>query len=879
MPRRGRRGRGTLRPSRAAHARRSPEVRLTHRRLLVAVLFAAFAVVELWTPLVHGQWLLPGDDGQAWLLTHVAKGPAAPHNGLTGDVYEGLAPFLHYDVASVRSGSVPTWNPANGNGQPFLANGQSAVFSPFTSVYYVFGIRIALLASALAKLWLAGFFTFLFLTRHRVHELAAVAAGVTFAYAGYHLVWLDYQDIVSVSALLPLALWLVRVALDNCAATRPDRRRRILALGGLALTVGAMGVSGHPETFLFDGLLVFAYGVTALVSEVRPWRHMAGWALRLGSSGVLGIGLAAAALLPFWLYEGSSTRAVHSRASSAQVVPGFPLDTVPMAAFPDLFGGPQYPYYDRALYSGHERSNYAEVNGVALGLIGVALVPLGFFAVVRGRRSGRTRMLGWFAAAAVVVDGLLLYARWMGTLWWHLPAVGTAVLNRSQDIVLFGAAALGAVGLDWLLRAPPARCRRRVREAAAVSGTAVVLLVIFALQLRHNLTAGRPPGHRVTVANDLVRVHLTTELVLALLFFGALWIVVTGRVGTVRLGAGLGAAVLAFAANGMVMRSYNTSVSTRLAYPVTSTIRSLQHAVGHGETLFADGTFPWADVNLWYGLSDVGSFDPLAFPWHADLYHEVFHTRSVGENDRMPQCLSGLQLFGVRAVVGGDGRFAGSGPPLQATGTVGGAPYFAVPGSSLLAVVGRHVTAPGDAAALGLAEACGFDPGAMVILDNSSYHPADRTPTSAFSGRNPRSATARLGSGTPDDERVTVKTSAPAYLVVRQTWAPGWHVTVDGVAAELFRADVAFDAVAVPAGTHRVELTYEAPGLLPGELVSLLALLALTAGMALRWPWGQGSADRRQNAIADSRRVAGRRSQGPRRTPAGLGSRWPPSAS
>ena len=61
-----------------------------------------------------------------------------------------------------------------------------------------------------------------------------------------------------------------------------------------------------------------------------------------------------------------------------------------------------------------------------------------------------------------------------------------------------------------------------------------------------------------------------------------------------------------------------------------------------------------------------------------------------------------------------------------------------------------------------------------------------------------------------------------------------WQAAVDGRAAELFRANLGMSALALPAGTHRVELAYRVPGLQAGLWLAALAALALAAATLLR---------------------------------------------
>ena len=88
---------------------------------------------------------------------------------------------------------------------------------------------------------------------------------------------------------------------------------------------------------------------------------------------------------------------------------------------------------------------------------------------------------------------------------------------------------------------------------------------------------------------------------------------------------------------------------------------------------------------------------------------------------------------------------------------------------------------------------------------------------------------------TDEPELVVIDTDgqADAWLVLADSFMPGWSADIDGVAAPILAADLAFRAVAVPAGPHRVTFRYDAPGWALGRIGGLLGLLGAVA-LALR---------------------------------------------
>jgi hypothetical protein len=79
------------------------------------------------------------------------------------------------------------------------------------------------------------------------------------------------------------------------------------------------------------------------------------------------------------------------------------------------------------------------------------------------------------------------------------------------------------------------------------------------------------------------------------------------------------------------------------------------------------------------------------------------------------------------------------------------------------------------------------------------------------------------------DGRIVIDTDsrAPSFLVVSESYFPGWQALVDGKDTKVFQTDYILLGVPVPAGSHHVEMHYAASGAKHGAIVSLVTLVAL----------------------------------------------------
>lgn len=126
----------------------------------------------------------------------------------------------------------------------------------------------------------------------------------------------------------------------------------------------------------------------------------------------------------------------------------------------------------------------------------------------------------------------------------------------------------------------------------------------------------------------------------------------------------------------------------------------------------------------------------------------------------------------------------------------------------------------GEDAVLAALGSPGFDPAARAFVAGS-----------AGAGDYPGAAGANLRwiRDDPDRQSLEVSAAAPAFVVVADAWAPGWRARIDGRPAELLRVDGFLRGVALPAGTHALELSYRPPGWDAARWLAGAALLAWCA--------------------------------------------------
>jgi hypothetical protein len=73
--------------------------------------------------------------------------------------------------------------------------------------------------------------------------------------------------------------------------------------------------------------------------------------------------------------------------------------------------------------------------------------------------------------------------------------------------------------------------------------------------------------------------------------------------------------------------------------------------------------------------------------------------------------------------------------------------------------------------------------------------------------------------------RLIVKATENTFLVLNDTYFPGWKAFVDGKETKIYRADYTFRAIPLNAGTYQVEFVYDPLSFKLGAAISILGII------------------------------------------------------
>lgn len=777
------------------------------------VLFLLLSAVFLWRPIVTGQVFLPTDlaykHDYVWIDQDLPAGTRIAQNHVVADVSDYFYPYVTYTIERLRSGNFPLWNPYILTGTPFFASGQPAVLDPVNLVAFTAGPLDYWIWAAWLRLAILGYTTYGFMRALGRNATAGIAAGVVFMLCGFVVVWLNYAVSWSV-VFMPAMFW---------SSTRLLQTGRLPWVGLTGASVGALLLGGHPETQFLCGLLWATYCLYALfVFRASAAERLRGLG-QIVAAGVLGLGISAVQLLPT-LDHMLSSGVFGARSGDIQ-----PFDMGETGLrflaqfFPNWTGTPLADtYWVRPV-----GLNFNEQTGY-IGLLALGLGALG--AVVMWRRD---RLVPFFAVWSVLA--LLLAIRAPGFhLVKALPVLSAGHGVRWVIVLSFFGAVLAGYGVEALMK--QSQGSRRLRDggmwmaSGALAAFGVMLAIYLGIRDLGWDRAWQAMLSHVDMARLLYPAQLANNWPVIFLGLGALVVLARWRGWIPAVALPVLLVALLYVDLWTFGNAYNPTTPREAVLPATQVTRYLTEHVGHDRVV---GTINLLrpNVAMLFGLRDLRGYEPIVDGTFAYLYDDFYtHTRSRVLDVTRKQDLElnateqrQLSLAGVRYVATvRKPRVDGSARPynyiLQDKRAAIYENLEAFPRAYV--VFGSRVVDNRDEAIAAL-RSPDLDPGTTVIIVSGEE-------VTAPTGLDRTTAPVTWLADEPERVEVEATLPQPGWLVLSDNFASGWDAEVDGIPASLLRANVAFRAVPLAAGTHRVSFYYRPRIFYVGAGISALSV-------------------------------------------------------
>ena len=698
-------------------------------------------------------------------------------------------PLAHFQKECFWRGELPFWEPYNNCGVPFLAQWNTMPLYPPALIYLTLPLEWSLGVFCLLHLWFAGLGMYLLARRWTGNNFAAAFAGVAFVFNGFTLNLLMWPSHVATFAWMP---WVVLAAER---AWREGGKRIPLA----AFTGAAQMLAGGPETILFTWLIIAVLWGQQFIKNETP-RTALLWRFPLVVALVISLTLAQ--LLPFLdLVAHAQRTAGFADLRWSMPGRGWANFLVPMA-----FGST----HTEGIFFQHGQywtSSYY----LGLGTLWLALSGLGFGGG-SGELKSKIRVLGALAFAGTVFA--------LGENTPVLPALRQLIPQLSLitypikyiSLVVFAAPLLAAAALTQPLQIQ--------KHVLPVGGGLLALMFIITGWTQLAPMAGDDP--HATLLNGMSRVIclLLTGITLfalgrqiespifrhaPLILILIAWLDVYTHEPAQNPTVPPGVYELNLARAKLAMDPQPEPGGSRAMISPAAALEFTRFAASDPKNNFlAKRAGYCADVNLLDGVPKVDGFFSLT-PRESDDVLSLFYRTTNADFPALENFMGVSQITAPGKLLEWQART--NFLPLV---TAGQKPVFLDDEKALPALTQNN-----------------FDGGRIAFLPLEA-----KTSVSVSNPTEAKVLNSKFGNSTVDAE---IETAAPSLVVVAQTYYHNWHAGVDGQPAQLLRANVAFQAVQVPAGKHKLHLFYRDRVFEIGAAISLCMWVnCFVAWLALR---------------------------------------------
>ena len=686
-------------------------------------------------------------------------------------------PWQHAAFEMLRAGKLPLWNSLVGHGAPLLANYQTAVFYPANWINLVVPTEYAMGFIGILHLFWAGLGMIAYTRKLGIARIGQGISALAFSLSGYLIGRFGFLSVINAAAWLPWIIWSIE---SLHSARDSERLNRMLVL---AIVISMLLLAGHAQIAFYSLTIAGCYALWLTFSQTAiPWRTRITILLYILAGVILAIALAAIQLVPTFELMQASQRSKGLDAAYGLTYSFWPWRFLSLFS-PNLFGSPV-----TGDYWGY--ANYWE-DAIYIGLLPIVLACRAVvFWIRRSEREPSFKLVPFYILIILAAFFLALGKNNPIFVWMydHIPGVNMFQgPTRWSILAVFGLAVLASIGAsEWKTRAVGQLWSRRtiaVGIGIVISGVAVKLM----LQGSVNESLAWGTIRLGIMLIPLAMISLLLRRVERQPKWRAVW---KGGV------LGLLAVDLVTAHWGL-----NPTTSASLYHQLTGIVTAIRPALRGARIAYTsqseyDAKFGefysftdyqandqrhWQivrgsllpNLNMIDGVPSASNSDPLLIGFHDELMQSLDSLSQPNQVALMEQMNIGVLLT-----------------THSQTG---------------LSLIDQY----GPVLAYKIPDV--WPRASIAVCENReevlTCHPSD-------------DGSAIISAEQPGILEIMVTTVQSRWLLLLDSYYPGWTASIDNKSSQIVLANGAFRAVSLPPGSHKIQFEYQPSSIRNGAIVS-----------------------------------------------------------
>ena len=203
---------------------------------------------------------------------------------------------------ALKKGKLLLWSSLIGNGYPVFAEGQTGEIYPINLLFFKFLPNLqAYNYSLLVHYFLAAFFTYLFVRKVlKLNQAPGLLAALVYSLSGFFMTHLVHPSMIQVASYIPLNFLLVEKIIRSKQRTKNKEQRTVRYATVLAIVFTLQALAGHHELLYFTVVFLFFYILIRTLQLYREnfFRCLLSVVCCLLIAGLLALGLSAIQILP-----------------------------------------------------------------------------------------------------------------------------------------------------------------------------------------------------------------------------------------------------------------------------------------------------------------------------------------------------------------------------------------------------------------------------------------------------------------------------------------------------------------------------------------------------------------------------------------------------